>query len=756
MTMKQTIIENDLQELFKEGSFGLEKEGLRTTADGYLALTPHPSAFGSRNHHPYIQTDFSESQLELVTPPQDSIENQYKWLDALHDVVNRTLAKDEFVWPFSMPNLLPEEKDIPIIKVDEVSEIEYRQKLADKYGKKKQMISGVHFNFSFSEAFISEMGKDMTTSQEFNAWCNDLYLKMSRNYLRYQWILTYLFGASPVGDASFLGNEVPDTYFRSIRNSSIGYHNNFSHRVSYENIKRYVTDIESLVKDRDLIEEREYYGSSRLRGKGKAVCNLINSGTRYVEFRSFDLNPFEKLGFSVEQSLFTHLFLLTMVWMDSDSTDKDIETGSEMNELTAMENPFDSSRYLDEGLELLNVMMETAEELKLNKSYSDAVKQAIDEFHHPEKTLAARVVKNIEQEGSFIKLGIKLGETYKQHSFEKPFLLSGFETMEMSTQLLLSDCLKLGIDTTILDENDQFLKLEHNGKVEYVKNGNMTAKDTYISHWIMANKTVTKKIVKDAGFTVAEGRGYVTLEQALNQYSFFKNSPIVVKPKSTNYGIGISIFKKPASYEAFKEALELAFEEDSEVLIEEFAEGTEYRFFVINGKTEAVLLRKPANVVGDGIATIRELIDEKNQHPYRGENHRAPLEKIKMGKIEELMLKEQGYNFETVLKNGEQALLRENSNISTGGDSIDLTEDMHESYKQLAARIANALEVKVTGVDLIIPDRTKPVSKHEDRYVFIEANFNPAMHMHAFLQNGQGVNLTQKILRMLYPTIETS
>ncbi|MCC5889523.1 MAG: bifunctional glutamate--cysteine ligase GshA/glutathione synthetase GshB [Alkalibacterium sp.] len=756
MTIKRTIIENDLQELFKEGSFGLEKEGLRSSAEGYLALTPHPKSFGSRNHHPYIQTDFSESQLELVTPPQDTIEDQYKWLEALHDVVNRTLDESEFVWPFSMPNLLPDEGNIPIIKVDDVSEIEYRQKLAEKYGKKKQMISGVHFNFSFSEAFISAMGKDMTTSQEFNAWCNDLYLKMSRNYLRYQWILTYLFGASPVGDVSFLGDEEPKNYFRSIRNSSIGYHNNFSHRVSYENIKKYVTDIEALVRDKDLIEEREYYGSSRLRGKGKAVCNLINSGTSYVEFRSFDLNPFEKLGFSVEQSLFTHLFLLTMVWMDSDSTDEDIEKGSEMNEHTAMENPFDYSRYLDEGLSLLNQMMETAEDLNLSNEYIDTVKNAIDEFHHPEKTLAARIVREIEREGSFIKLGIRLGQEYKQLSYVKPFLLSGFDTLEMSTQLLLSDCLQLGIDTTILDETDQFLKLKYAGQVEYVRNGNMTAKDTYISHWIMANKTVTKKIVKDAGFTVAEGREYINLEQALNQYAYFKNSPIVIKPKSTNYGIGISIFKKPASFEAFKEALKLAFEEDSEVLIEEFAEGTEYRFFVINGKTEAVLLRKPANVVGDGKSTVRELIARKNQHPYRGEKHRAPLEKIKTGKIEELMLKEQGYTFETVLEKGEQALLRENSNISTGGDSIDLTDEMDESYKQLAARIAKALDVKVTGIDLIIPDRTKPVSKREDRYVFIEANFNPAMHMHAFLQAGTGVNLTKKIIRMLYPTIETS
>ena len=755
MNLKKIIKNNQLEPYFIKGSFGIEKEGLRTDASGHLSQTDHPAGFGSRSHHPYVQTDFSEAQLELVTPALDTLKQQYQWLKALHDVVNRTIAEDEFVWPFSMANILPEEEDIPLIKVDDYREIRYREKLAEKYGRKKQMISGVHYNFSFTPEFLEKIDAHVKSEENADEWRNDLYLKMSRNYLRYQWVLTYLFGASPTSHPSLLDSgEIGPV--RSLRNSKYGYHNTFSDNVSYESIENYIRDIEELVQNNTLYEEREYYGSSRLRGAGKNVCQLVNNGTRYVEFRSFDLNPLDPLGFSYEQSLFVHVFLLTMVWMDEDNKDDDIKVGIEKNAQTALEHPFEPSQYKEEGRALLDLMKETSLELGLNDDYKAALDKAIHLFDHPEETLSARIVEEQKDRESFIEYGIELGKSYKQLSLEKPFLLNGFETLEMSTQLLLFDALQLGVKTTVLDEQDQFLAFNHKGDKEYVRNGNMTSRDTYISHWIMANKTVTKKLLKDNDFAVPEGEEFSSLEEAKDYYPIARDKAIVIKPKSTNYGIGITIFKQTPDRDAYEEALSFAFSEDDSILIEEYIEGTEYRFFVLNGKVEAVLLREPANVRGDGEHTVRELIEIKNTHPYRGENHRAPLAKIKMGEIEALMLKEQGYTFDSVLADNEKAYLRENSNISTGGDSIDVTDDMHESYKTIAEEIARALDVKVTGLDLIVPDIHVPSTEENKGYTVIEANFNPAMNMHAYVQKGKGRRLSKKVLEMLYPNIERS
>ena len=166
----------------------------------------------------------------------------------------------------------------------------------------------------------------------------------------------------------------------------------------------------------------------------------------------------------------------------------------------------------------------------------------------------------------------------------------------------------------------------------------MTSKDNYVVPLAMANKTVTKKILADAGFPVPAGDEFTSLEQGLAYYPLIKDKQIVVKPKSTNFGLGISIFQEPASLDNYKKALEIAFAEDTAVLVEEFIPGTEYRFFILDGRCEAVLLRVAANVVGDGKHTIRELLAQKNANPLRGRDHRSPLEIIALGDIEQLML----------------------------------------------------------------------------------------------------------------------
>ena len=160
-----------------------------------------------------------------------------------------------------------------------------------------------------------------------------------------------------------------------------------------------------------------------------------------------------------------------------------------------------------------------------------------------------------------------------------------------------------------------------------------------------------------------------------------------------------------------------------------------------------------ANVIGDGIHTIQELVDLKNQNPLRGREHRSPLEIIDLGDIELLMLEQQGYRRDTTVAAGVRADLRGNSNISTGGDSIDVTETMDESYKQIAADMATAMGAWVCGVDLIIPDSNIPSTQENPACTCIELNFNPSMYMHTYCHEGPGQIVTKKILLKLFPEL---
>ena len=395
-------------------------------------------------------------------------------------------------------------------------------------------------------------------------------------------------------------------------------------------------------------------------------------------------------------------------------------------------------------------MKELVSELGLYESDIDLINEKIDELLNPELTIGARLLREYKKENSILNVGLKLAKQYKEDALREYYSLSAYSNMELSTQAVIEDAIKNGLKVSIIDENDQFIRLENKEHVEYVKNGNMTSKDSYISPLIMENKVVTKKVLEEKGFRVPKGYEVSSIEEALQKFNYIKNKPIVIKPKSTNFGLGITIFKNgTSSFENYTKAIEFALKEDKDILIEEFIEGTEYRFFVIEGKTEAVLLRVPANVIGDGKHTIRELVEIKNSNPLRGDAKKTPLKKIELGEIEQLQLSEQGLNFESILAENEVAYLRENSNISTGGDSIDMTNEVHESYKKLAVEIAEAMMAKVCGVDLIIPNIKDECSK--DNYGVIEANFNPMMMMHIYPHAGESRRLSLNVLRMLFP-----
>ncbi len=146
-------------------------------------------------------------------------------------------------------------------------------------------------------------------------------------------------------------------------------------------------------------------------------------------------------------------------------------------------------------------------------------------------------------------------------------------------------------------------------------------------------------------------------------------------------------------------------------------------------------------------------MERKNDDPLRGDGSRSPLKKIALGEIEQLQLKEQGLTVDSVPAKGQTVQLRANSNISTGGDSIDMTDQMHESYRQIAVGIAQAMGAKVCGVDLIIPDLTKPAEPNLSSWGVIEANFNPMMMMHIFPYQGKSRRLTKAVIKMLFPEI---
>ncbi|WP_423216181.1 bifunctional glutamate--cysteine ligase GshA/glutathione synthetase GshB [Streptococcus equinus] len=732
-----------------QATFGLERESLRVNKANKVAQTNHPDNLGNRSFHPYIQTDYSEAQIELITPIAKTTQDALRTLGAITDVAGRSIDTDEYLWPLSMPPKLIED-DIHIAKLDDAWERQYREHLAESYGKILQSMSGIHYNVELGKDLVATLFEE-SDYDSFVHFRNDLYLKLAQNFLRYRWLLTYLYGASPIAEKGFLKQSLNQPV-RSIRNSHLGYVNHKDIQVSYQSLERYISDIESYVNSGKITAEKEFYSAVRLRGS-KHVRDYLTKGVTYLELRTFDLNPFDNRGITQETLDTVHLFVLALLWLDNSvSIDQDIIKATVLNDRIALSHPLEKLPEEAPITEIISAMQSVVAHFELPEYYAGLVEKIKKAVKHPELTIAGRLLEEIDNL-SLESFGQRQGQAFHDYAWQAPYALKGYENMELSTQLLMFDAIQKGVHLEILDENDQFIKLWHGDHVEYVKNANMTSKDSYITPLIMENKVVTKKLLSKAGFPVPKGEEFADKAAALRYFSQIKDKAIVVKPKSTNFGLGISIFKESADLTAYQKALDIAFAEDDTILVEEFISGTEYRFFILDGKCEAVLLRVPANVVGDGKHTIAQLVEMKNQDPLRGRDHRSPLEIIDLGDVEKLMLQQQGYTPDDIPADRVRVDLRRNSNISTGGDSIDVTDIMPDGYKTLAAQMASAVGAWVCGVDLIIPDKTLPASKEEPNCACIELNFNPAMYLHTYCHEGPGQALTPKILAKLFPEL---
>lgn len=767
--VKDIIKNNKLGLDIKKGNFGIEKESIRVKKDGRLADTPHPEIFGDKAKHPFITVDFSESQMELITPAEKSVKEAYDFLRNIHEVVSMNL-KDEYLWSQSVPPILPDDKDIPIAKFPQNRELEiYREKLGEKYGRKKQLLSGIHFNFSFDDEFLEELYTLLKPSEDFKEFKNEIYLKISRNYFKYGWMIIYLLGASPVVHETYLQKCLDkmkkyngETYYFedivSFRNSSCGYRNKDEFFVDYKNVESYIESLNNLINQNIISSPKEYYSPIRLKTKNtKEILNeLKNSGVEYLEFRSIDLNPFSKIGIEELDLEFLHLFILFLYLKDDEEfTEKDYFRYLKNQELLANNgNSKDFKLICCEDTEVsprdysLILIEEIEKELKNIEAFTEKDRKVL-EFQRNKilsKSLYTEAVLKGVKEKGFVDLHIGLAEKYLEEMKSTPYTLKGYEDFELSTQILLKDAIKNGVKFKILDRGENFISLEKNGKVEYIKQATKTSLDSYVTMLIMENKVVTKKLLKDNGVVVPDGRDYSDIDLAKSDYRKY-SAGTVIKPKSTNFGLGITIFKDEFSKEDYDKAIDIAFKEDSSILIEKFVKGKEYRIFVIDGEVVGVLHRVPANVMGDGKKSIEELVAEKNLDPLRGEGYKTPLEKIKLGEAEKMFLKAQGLDFKYIPEKNEVVYLRENSNISTGGDSLDFTDEILDVYKQIAIQSAAAVGAKICGVDMMIEDLKEENPK--GNYAIIELNFNPAIHIHCYPYKGKNRNLGEKILKAL-------
>ena len=293
--------------------------------------------------------------------------------------------------------------------------------------------------------------------------------------------------------------------------------------------------------------------------------------------------------------------------------------------------------------------------------------------------------------------------------------------------------------------SDSLVQLGY-GKSSRLIESTLTDATSCISADISTNKQLTKYILNENKIPVPYGKvvySEISAVMVANQIGM----PVVLKPFDGNQGKGVhlNLNNEVEIKSAFKESTKYS----NGIIVEKFLTGNDYRILVVGGKVSAVSQRLPACVTGDGKHTIKELVDIVNLDPLRGDDHEKPLTKIKLDAVSLEVLNKKNMNIDYVPSEGEQVILRENGNLSTGGTAIDCTDIIHPDNAEISIRAAKAIGLDIAGIDIVAEDISKAIT--ETGGAVVEVNTAPGIRMHIFPSKGKSRDVAKDICDMLYP-----
>ena len=266
-----------------------------------------------------------------------------------------------------------------------------------------------------------------------------------------------------------------------------------------------------------------------------------------------------------------------------------------------------------------------------------------------------------------------------------------------------------------------------------------------IAESIAQDKELTKKLFKMAGLPVPDGRPVKDVQEAWAVAQEI-GLPVVVKPQDGNQGKGVAVNVK--TREELEAAFEIALRYRDNIMVERYLPGSDYRLLVIGDKLVAAARREPAMVVGDGVHTVRQLVETVNADPLRGEGHAYPLTRIRIDEVAMSCLQEQNLDDNSVPPKGMRVIMRNNANLSTGGSATDVTDDVHPEVAASAVMAAQMVGLDICGVDIVCETILRPLE--EQNGGIIEVNAAPGLRMHLSPSYGKGRDVGKAVIEEMF------
>ncbi|MGY5340186.1 gamma-glutamylcysteine synthetase [Levilactobacillus spicheri] len=418
------IREENLSEQLYHSLVGIELTEQRVDTHGRLSQRPQPRPWRNRPAHPYLRTGKLASQVQLITEPHPNIGGTLDRLDTLQTVAYRSLEGDDRIWPLSLP---------PVVAPAELTSSGNTNPL--------DWLTGVQVHYSLPDPVVHRLYSHYTADfDSVVAFKNVLYFRIAQNYVRYQWLITYLFGATPLAEKGFFAT-TPDVLqhpVRSIRQSGILPEGT---PVTYTSLSAHLGEMQRIID----AGTSTVAGPVRLRGQ-KTPQDYLTGGIGYLEFRGFDNTPFTANGVSRHALYFLKIFMIYLLTTPLPNTNlaATLTAAREKNTAVALEDPTKPTKFLTEGQKLFLEMGSMAKKLNAHTEQWGAMDDLAEVLTHPELTPSAKLLQHL-QHGSLMDYGLRVANAWRYQRLSNTALLPVYQTLSERCQRFILVAMQAGV-----------------------------------------------------------------------------------------------------------------------------------------------------------------------------------------------------------------------------------------------------------------------------------------------------------------------
>lgn len=435
--------------------FGLEVKKHRVLTNGRASRYPYPASLRSRQYNLYLNSGYTDDMIDFETAPLVGSKRAVQHLKMLEQIMIAHLHSDERLWPLSMAPAPLYQNDLEFLKTDFTKPWAQARHdyLGKKYGIAQEILGDVHVNVSLNNHLIKELYKHFYQDRydSLTDFQNHLYFKLAQRFYLYQWLFTYLFGASPVTE------DMPHSFpndlklpVRSLRCSNYGDDNLATEQVTYSSLEEHFQELQNYIDNGSFYNLKEFFGPVRMRRHNhdnNDLLGLLKKGINYIEFRNFDLDPLSRTGISDDTLNFLELLLLdSLVSPLPDNLAHHLVEARKRNNEVALQKPQEEADWMKTAANELMVELQTfVADFNAPREYRLALTFAQRRIDDPTLTISGQLADQIEN-GNLLSYGLKIAnDRYTADIGYHHPLQAISDTYSDDVQRLIRAAIELGI-----------------------------------------------------------------------------------------------------------------------------------------------------------------------------------------------------------------------------------------------------------------------------------------------------------------------